>query len=180
MKKEQQIYVAIGLGFVFFIFVYFVFLLGSINKSISLKIKKIEEKKNLLVSIKKEAAAIDELRMKSEVLQKEVTDLQTRLPKSKDIPGLLRTLTENAQRFGIKISNIQPGQLVSQKEYDELIYTLTIASNFHNLGHFLAEMGQEKRIFSFRNLKLNVQSGTDKNITVNGTVDMVTYIGRGS
>jgi hypothetical protein len=33
MKKEQQVYVAVGFGIIFFIFVYFKFLLGPINSS---------------------------------------------------------------------------------------------------------------------------------------------------
>jgi type IV pilus assembly protein PilO len=136
--------------------------------------------KQTLATAKKLAAEIDFLREKSRLLELEVSDLQKRLPKSKDIPDLLRRITRNAQRFGVKIRNFQPRPAVAQTEYDELPFDLSMTSNFHSLGNFFAEIGQEERLLAVRNLSLSVQKGTDKSITVGGTFKVIAYMAKGS
>lgn len=179
MKKEQQVYIAIGLGAVAFVFFYYVLLLSPINRNISEKLKKIAEVNQTLISSKKEAAALDELRAKSQQLQLEVTELQKRLPKTEDVPVLLRVLTRDAQKFGIKISNFQPHPIVPKQDYNEISYSLNITANFHSLGNFLAELGQEERLFSARDLIINSAGGGDKSLTITGTFVLVSYIGKG-
>lgn len=178
MKKEQQIYVVIGLGLVLFVFIYFNFLLGPINKSIVTKKKKIDELNQTIASAKKLASEIDFLREKSKLLELEVDDLQKKLPRSKDIPDLLRRITRNAQKFGLKISNLTPQSIVNQSEYAELPFSVNMTSSFHYLGNFFAEIGQEERLLAVRDLNLNAQKA--ESISVNGSFTIVAYMAKGS
>jgi type IV pilus assembly protein PilO len=181
MKKEYQIYAAVVLGFILFIFVYFTLLLSPINKSIADKKKKINELETTLATAKKLASELDYLREKSKLLEMEVSDLQKRLPKNKDIPDLLRRITRNAQKFDVGINNLQPQQVVSKAEYDELPFMMTVTSNFHSLGSFFAEIGQEERLLSVSDLTLNSASGAGetRDTTVTGSFVMIAYMAKG-
>ena len=178
MKKEQQTYIAIGIGVLFFLFIYFKFFLVPINNSISDKRNKIETLENDISIAKKESAGLEELKVRSVLLQQEVADLQKKLPKSKEIPGFLRIVTRNAQRFGGKLQNISQPTMVVQQEYNELKYNFSFTSSFHSLGNFFAEIGQEERLLSIRDLTLSAQAGTDKSITVSGTFSLIAFMAK--
>ena len=178
MKKEQQTYIAIGIGVLFFLFIYFKFFLVPINNSISDKRNKIETLENDISIAKKESAGLEELKVRSVLLQQEVADLQKKLPKSKEIPGFLRIVTRNAQRFGVKLQNISQPTMVVQQEYNELKYNFSFTSSFHSLGNFFAEIGQEERLLSIRDLTLSAQAGTDKSITVSGTFSLIAFMAK--
>jgi len=178
MKKEQQTYIAIGIGVLFFLFIYFKFFLVPINNSISDKRNKIETLENDISIAKKESAGLEELKVRSVLLQQEVADLQKKLPKSKEIPGFLRIVTRNAQRFGVKLQNISQPTMVVQQEYNELKYNFSFTSSFHSLGNFFAEIGQEERLLSIRDLTLSAQAGTDKSVTVSGTFSLIAFMAK--
>jgi len=178
MKKEQQTYIAIGIGVLFFLFIYFKFFLVPINNSISDKRNKIETLENDISIAKKESAGLEELKVRSVLLQQEVADLQKKLPKSKEIPGFLRIVTRNAQRFGVKLQNISQPTMAVQQEYNELKYNFSFTSSFHSLGNFFAEIGQEERLLSIRDLTLSAQAGTDKSITVSGTFSLIAFMAK--
>jgi Tfp pilus assembly protein PilO len=178
MKKEQQTYIAIGIGVLFFLFIYFKFFLVPINNSISDKRNKIETLENDISIAKKESAGLEELKVRSVLLQQEVADLQKKLPKSKEIPGFLRIVTRNAQRFGVKLQNISQPTMAVQQEYNELKYNFSFTSSFHSLGNFFAEIGQEERLLSIRDLTLSAQAGTDKSVTVSGTFSLIAFMAK--
>ncbi|MEW6042101.1 MAG: hypothetical protein AB1633_11330, partial [Elusimicrobiota bacterium] len=81
MKKEQQKYIFIGVGFLIFVFIYFNFLLRPVNKNIKEKRKKIDELTITLNEAKREAAQLESLKMKLTLLEKQFKDIQARLPK---------------------------------------------------------------------------------------------------
>jgi type IV pilus assembly protein PilO len=178
MKKDQQTYIIIGVGVAIFLFAYFKFFLMPINKKISESTKKIEELTASIESANKEAAALEELKAKNELLKLEVEELQKQLPKSKEIPGLLRTVTKDAQRFGVKVVTLAPLPVSSQSEYDELRYSMNVQSNYHSLGNFFATIGQEERLLSVRDLVLAVSQGSDKSITVAASYMLVAYMAK--
>jgi Tfp pilus assembly protein PilO len=180
MKKEQQKYIFIGVGFVIFLFIYFNFLLRPINKGITEKRKKIEELSVNLNEAKKEAAQLEVLKFKLSMLETQFKNLQARLPKGKNTPDLLRTINKDAQRWGIKILSLQPRPMMPMQaaDYDELTFSISYTGSFHSLGNFIADIGQEKRLFAVRELQMTQVSG-DKMTTVSGTFVLIAYKAKG-
>ncbi len=180
MKKEQQIYILIGIITIVFVFVYFNFLLGPINKSIKFKKEKIKELTNIIIEAKKEIGQLDHLRMKNAALEEELIELQLLLPNKKELPDILRKINKTAQQHGMKIINIQPRPIVTNvsQEYNEIPFGIQIIGTFHNVGNFISEIAQEKRLFDTRDLKLNQQISSDKSITVNGTLTLIAYMAK--
>jgi len=182
MKKEQQIYILIGALVVVFVFFYFNFLLGPVNRSIKMKKERIKELTNTIIEAKKEIGQLEQLKAKNAILEAELKELQLLLPKQKDLPDLLRKINAVAQHHGIKITSLQPRPIVTNtsQEYDEIPFGLQITGTFHNLGNFLAEIGQEKRLFAVRDLQLNQQLSSDKSTTVNGSLTLIAYMSKGA
>ncbi|OGS22615.1 MAG: hypothetical protein A2252_03280 [Elusimicrobia bacterium RIFOXYA2_FULL_39_19] len=181
MKKEQQIYIFIGIGLVAFIFVYFNFLLNPVNKGIKTKTSKIKETIEMLEQAKRESLQLEEFKVKSQILEMEIKELQERLPKTKDLPDLIRRITKDSEKFGIKIQNFQPRPTVTtvSSEYDEIPFGIQYIANFHTLGHFLAEIGQEKRLLSTKDLQITSQAGQDKSKTISGSITLIAFITKG-
>lgn len=182
MKKEQQIYILIGVGVVIFVFFYFNFLLGPVNRSIKNKKERIKELTNTLAEAKKEIGQLEQLKIKNAILEYELQELQTLLPKEKDFPDLLRKINTVAQHHGIKIITLQPRPIITttSQEYNEIPFGLQITGTFHNIGNFLAEIGQEKRLFAIKDLQLNQQLSSDKSITVSGNFTLIAYMAKGT
>ncbi|MBU0951574.1 MAG: type 4a pilus biogenesis protein PilO [Elusimicrobia bacterium] len=181
MKKEQQIYISIGIGVVAFIFLYFNFLLNPVNRDISEKRRKIKETLEQVEQAKRESLQLEEFKVKSQILETEVKELQERLPKSKDIPDLIRRIAKDSEKFGIKISNFQPRPTMTgaSSEYDEIPFGITYTASYHSLANFFAEIGQEKRLLATRDLSMNAQAGTDKKTTIGGTFTLIAYMAKG-
>ncbi|MFN3966621.1 MAG: type 4a pilus biogenesis protein PilO [Endomicrobiia bacterium] len=182
MKKEQQIYILIGIGVIVFVFFYFNFLLGPVNKSIKNKKEKIKELTNTIAEAKREIGQLEQLRTKVAILEYELKELQTLLPEEKDLPDLLRKINKVAQHHGIKITILQPRPIITttSQEYNEIPFGLQITGTFHNVGNFLAEIGQEKRLFLTRDLQLSQQLSSDKSTTVGGSLTLIAYMTKGA
>jgi len=167
---------------VVFVFLYFNFLLGPVNKRIKIKEGKIKELTNTIAEAKKEMGQLDQLKIKNAILEYELKELLSLLPKQKDLPDILRKINAVAQRHGIKIISLQPRPIVTttSQEYDEIPFGLQITGTFHNVGNFLAEIGQEKRLFAVRDLQLNQQLSPDKSTTVGGSLTLIAYMTKGA
>ena len=180
MKKEQQKYIIIGVGFLVFLFVYFTVLVGPVNSRISEKRKKIHELTQTIEQVQKEAAQMDVFKAKLALLELEVKDLEERLPKNRDIPDLIRKISINAERFGIKLQNLslQPIVTTTSPEYDEIPITVQYQGSFHTLGHFISDIGQEKRLMSVKNVMM-AQAGTLPTQNLSGNFTLIAYMIKG-
>jgi len=156
-------------------------LLNPINKDISEKKKKIKETMEQIEQAKRESLLLEEFKVKSQILEVEVKELQEKLPKSKDIPDLIRRLSKNYDKFGIRISNFSPTPVntTASTEYDEVPYNLNYTANYHSLAHFFTDIGQEKRILAVRDLTINAQAGSDKKTTIGGSFYLIAYMSKG-
>lgn len=177
MTKEQQKYIFIGFVIVVFIFIYFNFFLGPVNRRIREKKNRIEELTRTLSEVKREAEQLEELKTKIAVLEYEYKELQELLPKEKDIPDLIRQITTGSQRFGIKIQNItiKPVDTTVSPEYDEIPFALTILGTFHRVFEFLTQLGQGKRLMSAKDLQLSAQISPDRLTTISGNFTLIAY-----
>ena len=182
MTKEQQKYVFIAFAVVIFVFVYFNFLLGPVNRGIKDKKKKIKGLTDVLTEAKKEAEQLEQLKTKIAILEYEYKELRALLPEQTDLPDIIRRLTTVSQRFGIKIQSIQirPVVTTASEEYDEIPLVLTITGTFHTVFEFLTELGQEKRLMSARDLQLSAQVVSEKLATASGSFTVVAYKMKGS
>ncbi len=178
MKKEYQNLIAIFIGVVFVIFLYFKFLLSPLNKKIVLTEKNIIEKSQQLRKAKILAESLPFLQQETQFLKFEIEEFEKKVPKETNIPELLKIISKESQNYNIKILRIDKQDIVSlAREFNEIPFKLNFKCSYHNLGQFLTSIAQQKRIFSTANLKLRyegITSSTDEHI--NGECLVIAYI----
>ncbi|MDD4004271.1 MAG: type 4a pilus biogenesis protein PilO, partial [Elusimicrobiaceae bacterium] len=80
---------------------------------------------------------------------------EKRLPRSKDIPGLIKSVVEDSRRHKVFLSVIAPGPSVNKAYYTETNYELRGSAAYRDLGHFLNAISGSMRIFNVKNLSVN-------------------------
>jgi type IV pilus assembly protein PilO len=151
-KKLQQQLIFIVLIFAGLSYVYFGYILKPINSRFQDAQTKLREAESKLSEMKLRALELPKLQSEMMYLEQEVSDLEKLLPKEKQIPELIRTITKAAQQFGIKMQNIAPGPEAPQANFSELPFRMILEGNYHSFARFLAELAQGQRIFNYRDL----------------------------
>lgn len=174
MKKEQQVLIAIGIGVIFILFLYFKFLLIPINKRISDTRDEITKKQKKLVEAKALASTLPNLKQYIEILKQYVVELEKKVPVKPDIPELIKIISKESQNYNVKVTNIIVGDMgTSAKEFNEIPFTINFNTNFHDFAQFLTNIAQGKRLFSALNVTLNYAPAEKLNLR--GSCIIVAY-----
>ncbi len=129
-----------------------------------------------LSEAKARANQLNKIQAEMASLQVDVAELEKQLPKTRELPSLIRVLTHRAEANGILVTVVRPSRPVSKGLYDEIPYEITATSSLHSIGHFLTAMGKGDRLFAARNLTLNsVATKTDLSKTVNASFTLVSF-----
>ncbi len=175
-KKTQQNLAVLGIALVMVTFGYFKFLIGPLQAKNAESIERLKQTQTRLAEMKKRALELPKLQSEMKLLEMEVSELERRLPKDKELPGLLRTITKMGQKYSLRINTIAPGPVAAQPNYNEVPFTITAQGTYHNIALFFAEIGQESRILSVKDVNLTASAPTRENAsTVIVTFTMVAY-----
>ena len=96
------------------------------------------------------AARLPRLEQEIQVLNEEIIEMQKKLPKDKDVPGIIRLLSDRMRFYGIRWKRLEPGSQAAREYYIEHSYKIPFTASYHNLAKFMAEVGQMERIFATR------------------------------
>jgi Tfp pilus assembly protein PilO len=70
--------------------------------------------------------------------------------------------------------------MASQSSYNEVPFQITLSGTYHSLAHFLADLGQESRIISEKNINFTPESsGKDYSTTINAGFVLIAYTFKG-
>lgn len=172
-KQQQQVLLAIIVGFVLFVLFYFKVLLLPLNKGISEKVRLIEEKTKKLQEAILLAESLPLLKQQTELLQLQIADLEKKLPNKPDIPELIRIINKESQYYNIKLTNITIKEIdTSPKEYIEIPFSVNFTANYHTLAQFLTSIAQQKRIFAAKDLVISYMptGSKDNYLNVSGVI----------
>lgn len=178
-KKLQQQIILIVIFAAGGIYGYYNYLLGPMQEKYKASLENLKKTETRLAEIRRRAMELPKLRSEMALLEKEVADLEKLLPKDREIPDLLRTITKTAQRYKLKIGNISPAPIVSQNNYNEVPFQITLRGVYHSLGFFLAEIGQEPRILSTRNITYSAGQASEEGTLLNVSFTLVAYTFKG-
>ena len=147
-----------------------------VRNSILADKKRAAELNEKLTVAKSRASQLGKIQAEMASLQIDVAELEKLLPKSRELPSLLRVLTHRAEVNGLSLSSIRPQRAVAKGLYDEVPYEITAVSSLNGIGHFLTSMGKGDRMFAARNLALtSAASKNDPSKTVNATFTLVAF-----
>ncbi len=98
------------------------------------------------------------------------------LPLEKEFPGLLRKLTLTGQQAGIEFQTVQPQGPVEQGNYTELPIRITVHGGYHQVGQFLAQIANLRRIVNVSNLAISSKQSADSDATCEATFTASAYV----
>jgi type IV pilus assembly protein PilO len=180
-KKMQQNLIVLAVTFIALVFVYFNYLIAPMKQKYSETSKKLEQTEARLTEMRRRALELPRLQAEMAMLEQEVEDLGKRLPKDKELPSLLKTVTKIAQKYHLKVSNISPQPVAPLPNYNEIPFAIALTGSFHSFAHFLADIGQQPRILSERNINFTSASAgpKDYSITINASFTLIAYTFKG-
>jgi type IV pilus assembly protein PilO len=167
LSKQQQQY--LGAGAVLFlvaagVYVKFFWLpIAEKKAELAEQIAQIETKIS-----KAEAQASRLTRLQSELatLNQQAVEAETRLPKDKDVPDILVTLSKLSAKNRVVIQGFSPGPQKSQQYFTELSYPMSVRGNYHSIGRFFASIALETRIFNVKDVVYpSADGGGDMTVT---------------
>jgi type IV pilus assembly protein PilO len=87
------------------------------------------------------------------------------LPTDRQVAALLRKITLAAQQTGVRFVTFRPSGPKNEQYYTEMPLQITVNGGYHQVGSFLAELANLRRIITVSNMKLKTNSGTDPLLT---------------
>lgn len=179
--KDEQIKkaAAIAIFAVAFGYTYFNYLLGPTKQNIQKTQSELQTVLARVESLKMTASRLNQLRKQTEELDAQVLKVEKRLPRTRNLEDIIRTVTELAKKNGISFSTFAPAGESAQTYYTEIPFNLSVRGTLHSLGKFLSVIGQQERIFSAKNLNLSYSLDTKKGYTVSGSFTLYAFIYNG-
>lgn len=83
------------------------------------------------------------------------------LPADREVGALLRRITLAAQQTGVGFSAFRPNGAKTEEHYVELPMQLEVYGDYHQVGSFLAELANMRRILTVSNLSLKENTRGD-------------------
>ena len=137
-----------------------------------------KQKVTLTTEVKKAKAAAKNLKK----YQDEVAEAQKRfaqtaivLPKKKEIPNLLRNISDLGKGAGLDFLSFKPGSEIPKDFYAEIPVDISIRGPYHNMGYFLDQVSKLNRIVTVNNIKMASPKKEGGEMLLNSTCRLVTY-----
>lgn len=124
------------------------------------KIELLEKKdKNLVMQVataRRKAAQLGQIRRELENRKEEYVNVMQALPDTKEIPGILSSISSSAKESGLDLTNITPGAESAKDFYAEIPISIKIAGRFHQTALFFDKVARFSRIINIRSVKISV------------------------
>jgi type IV pilus assembly protein PilO len=88
-------------------------------------------------------------------VQRNLTMMSEMLPQKKDIPKMLKLITQRGNENSIKFNNFRPTALIPREFYNEVPIEMSVKANFNNLGQFFTKLGNLNRIVNIENVQIS-------------------------
>lgn len=146
---------------------------------------KTKEQKELRAGIEKTRAEIVKARSAIKrwpEVQKELEEVKARfeetvvkLPKTQEIPHLLRSISDLGRAVGLEFMSFAPGQEKPQDFYAEIPINMVLRGPYHSVGAFLDRVSKLERIVTAETIKMGGAKPEAGEILLNSNCQLVTY-----
>jgi type IV pilus assembly protein PilO len=99
---------------------------------------------------------LNQFRKEKELLNQELQKALTELPAEANIPELVHSMSELAQKAGLTINNLEPGveKGGDQGLYNQIPMSMAVTGSFQEIGVFFDSVRQLKRIVNVSGIKM--------------------------
>lgn len=125
----------------------------------------------------KRKAVKDLEKYKAEVAQLgvELKKALLQLPDEKEIPSLLKSITEIAKKTGLETTFFKQETNVRKNYYSEIPVTIKVIGDYHSVAYFLYQVGKMSRILQFSKLNLTGIKKDEAKGTLEASLVATTY-----
>ncbi|MDH3347342.1 MAG: type 4a pilus biogenesis protein PilO [Desulfobulbaceae bacterium] len=103
-------------------------------------------------------------------------ELTTLLPSKKEIPDLLRNISDLGKGAGLDFVSFKPGGEIPRDFYSEIPVNINIRGPYHNVGYFLSQVSKLDRIVTVNNIQLGSPSQIEGEVILSSTCRLITYM----
>ena len=143
------------------------------------EIKKLQEEidktNKTIANIKVKIARMDQLEADYELLKASVADAEKKLPRSEELPGLIRGITSLGTKHGIEIDNMRIGNVSTMEYYKAHFYNFSVVASYHKIAQFFSDVCQEERIMSVNNIMFSPGTDSAGKVSLTVTFKLVVY-----
>ena len=97
------------------------------------------------------------------------------LPKQKEIPNLLRNISDLGKGAGLDFLSFKPAQEQPKDFYAEIPVDIKIRGPYHNMGYFLDQVSKLDRIVTVDNINMGSPAKEGGEMLLNSSCRLVTY-----
>lgn len=173
---DQKIKIAIAAAVIIIPVALFYFIFFMPNND---KMKRLSGMKSTLLTeiskAKKAAAHLDEHKAAMEETRKQFASLSVLLPKEKEIPDLLRNISDLGKAAGLDFISFVPGAETPRDFYSEIPVNIAMNGPYHNLGFFLDQVSKLDRIVTVNNINVSAPRREGGEMILSSTCRLVTY-----
>lgn len=124
---------------------------------------------------RKAARDLPKYQKEFEEAQKVFDAMAVLLPKSQEIPNLLRNISDLGKSAGLDFLTFVPGQEVPKDFYAEIPIDITIKGPYHNMGFFLDKVSKLERIVTVNNITIDKPEQEKSEMLLNSSCRLLTY-----
>ena len=108
-------------------------------------------------------------------VQRNLALMSEMLPQKKDIPKMLKLITQKGNENSIRFNTFRPSALIPREFYNEVPIEMSVRSSFNNLGQFFTKLGNLNRIVNVENVQLTPGGTESARETINATFVIKTF-----
>lgn len=120
-----------------------------------------EQKSNELARARATVSDLPRFEAEYDKLHERWVNAAELLPTDHQVPVLLRKITLAAQQTGVEFVVFRPSEARNQDHYTELPLSVSVYGGYHQVGSFVAELANMRRIITVSNLQLKANTKSD-------------------
>ena len=124
---------------------------------------------------RKAARNLPKYKAEIEKTRKKFAEAAVVLPKTSEIPNLLRSISDLGKGAGLDFLSFKPGKETPKDFYAEIPVDISIRGPYHNMGYFLDQVSKLDRIVSVNNINMGSPKMEGGEMLLNSKCRLVTY-----
>lgn len=108
-------------------------------------------------------------------VKQQLDEALSQLPERKDIPNLLRAISNISGETQVKVRYFEPKDMKSSEFFAELPIEIRYSGSYHNMGHFFDELRKMERIVHIPVFSLEAK-GPPTKIVLDGSLTARTFL----
>jgi type IV pilus assembly protein PilO len=137
--------------------------------------KQITSARKDLNRARKAARNLPRYKAEIEKTRKKFAEAAVVLPKTKEIPNLLRSISDLGKGAGLDFLSFKPGKEAPKDFYAEIPVDISIRGPYHNMGFFLDQVSKLDRIVTVNNISMGSPKMEGGEMLLKSKCRLVTY-----